>query len=254
MNYHKLIDAPHRLVASLISPFYREFPYRGNLIFIRADARGAISEDDSFFYNRVPKAANSTVLTTLQIHSAKQNSKSITVGPRAYFTRPVKLSNPAMKQFNNEYFKFTFVRNPYSRTLSAYLDKIGVGKGHIWKRWAEKNHAKYVPTFPEFCKYLQGPGLYHDAHWAPQTDCMLIPISSFDKIGKVENLHEDLNAILRRVFPDHPTEITTAGVRKTDARSKLEKYYDAESIEIVKQIFDMDFKNFGYSHNFSDAF
>lgn len=249
-----LIEKMHKQLASQIVPFYREFPYRGKLIFPRADARGAISVDDHFFYNRVPKAANTTILASLQKISAEKRGVETFKSPRSYFTRPSHLTRGDIAAIKEDFFKFTFVRNPYSRILSAYLDKISSGRGHIWRRWAQAQQVTTVPTFVEFCRYLLTPGLYHDAHWAPQFQCMLMPLDKFDKIGKFENLHSDLNEVLVRIFPTYKPLIKTRGERITNANSKLRDHFNAEAIDIIKHVYHDDFKLFGYSPLFEDIF
>lgn len=252
-SFQHFFDQSHRSATSFISPFYRAYPYTGHLPFPRADARGAVSADDKFFYNRVPKVANSTILTTLAILSAEANKKVIVGDPKFYFPRPTKISYRIAKKIKSDYFKFTFVRNPYTRTLSAYLDKIVGGKNRIWERWAERNHTRSVPSFVEFCRYLQRTGRYDDAHWAPQVDCMLIPINHFDFIGKFEFLSRDLENLISKIFPENAGRIENAGPSPTRAHTKMNQYYDAECIEIIKNIYSVDFETFNYEKEFNAA-
>lgn len=51
-----------------------------------------------------------------------------------------------------EYYKFTFVRNPWDRLVSAslFLKKGGAHKGD--KAWAEKN----LSRFPDFHSFVRG--------------------------------------------------------------------------------------------------
>lgn len=251
----RLLDYPHRILARGLSPFYRHYPYTGNLLFPRGDARGAISVADRFFYNRIPKVANSTILTTLAHLSADKNSKPITGDPKQYFARPADIPGKVASEIAQNYFKFVFVRNPYTRTLSAYLDKIVKTKGNneAWQRWGTPNKAAEVPTFVEFCRFVRGRGRYEDAHWAPQIDCILLPLDAFDKIGKFEKLDTDLPFIIEKIFPDQHAAIRTAGPPATKAGSKLANYYDAECIEIVKEVYRDDFALFEYSTDFGDA-
>lgn len=48
-----------------LSPFYRRYPYRGDLAISSADSRGCIDLQLGFFSNHIPKAANSTIVTML---------------------------------------------------------------------------------------------------------------------------------------------------------------------------------------------
>jgi len=65
-----LLRSTSRIGARLFSPFYRRFPYRGAMDIFKLDHRGAYSPLEPFFYNRVPKAANTSITQTLFTHSA----------------------------------------------------------------------------------------------------------------------------------------------------------------------------------------
>jgi len=67
------------------------------------------------------------------------------------------------------YFKFTFVRNPYSRLLSAYNFLMDGGYGEIHKKWVRENIIEY-PTFNDFViKWLNRENIYKRCHFFPQT-------------------------------------------------------------------------------------
>ena len=141
-------------------------------------------------------------------------------------------------------FRFTFVRNPYSRTLSAFLDKIcrrsGSSKGfYAWWQGSE------TPAFGDFCRYLDAGGLTYDIHWAPQTELLLLPIEAFDRIGKLETLEPDLTDVLQRIFGADAQIAGRAGPR-SDANRALETHYDDAARAIVARLYARDFEAFGY--------
>ena len=105
----------------------------------KLDPRGAYSPLEPFFYNRVPKAANTSITQTLFTHSAYSPRLARRDNPKYKFQRPIFLSPNQVYKLEYEAFKFTFVRNPYSRVLSAYLDKVGRRKhqGLRFLAWAE---------------------------------------------------------------------------------------------------------------------
>ena len=47
------------------TPFYKRYPFAGHASIKSADDRGCVDFELGIFYNRVPKAANSTVVSTL---------------------------------------------------------------------------------------------------------------------------------------------------------------------------------------------
>ena len=97
------------------TPFYRSHPYSGPVSLASLDSRVAIDFELGFLYNRVLKAANTTIIATLA--SLKGETKD---NPKDVFRKPSDLDEGETQQVSS-LFKFAFVRNPYSRTLSAYL-------------------------------------------------------------------------------------------------------------------------------------
>ncbi len=219
-------------------PFYRRYPFTSPVSIRSADDRGCVDMEMGFFCNRIPKAANSTIITNLarlkfgQDISSKQAKK--------LFDTPARLSAADVEQFDS-LFRFTVVRNPYSRILSAYLDKI--------ERRARKNNRE--SSFRDFLQALKSSRFMHgNAHWAPQHSLMLIPIDSFDLIGKVESLDRDLAEVKRRLRPDIEDNNTSFDANATGANSKLKNYYDSELIALVRNLYSRDFEAFGYSPEF----
>lgn len=215
-------------------PFYRRYPYAGHVSINSADARGLVDLELGVFCNRIPKAANSTVVTNLARLSHGQHVRSY-AAKRMYRT-PATLSTDEVARFD-DLFKFVVVRNPFSRTLSAYLEKI--------ERRAEQKGRQ--TSFREFLEQARDGALYSNAHWAPQSDLLLIPVEKFDYIGKVESLEHDLAVIKHRIRPDQPLPVTSARGHATGASSKLARYYEPDLIDMVRQLYQRDFELFGYS-------
>ena len=178
-----LLRSSSRIGARLFAPFYRRFPYRGAMDIFKLDPRGAYSPLEPFFYNRVPKAANTSITQTLFTHSAYSPRLARRDNPKYKFQRPIFLSPNQVYKLEYEAFKFTFVRNPYSRVLSAYLDKVGRRKhqGLRFLAWAEANNQP--ASFLGFCRYLDAGGLFLDMHWAPQVEILCLPLECFDFIA-----------------------------------------------------------------------
>jgi hypothetical protein len=134
------------------------------------DLRGMCGLNQGFFYSRVPTAANSTVSFYLAeqcgVPAWRGRLREGTCAKIA-FPKPSQLSTSQVDRFA-DLFKFTFVRNPYARVLLAYLDKVRTGK-----------KINGIRSFTEFCRYLGSGGLYHNAHWAPQTSVLGLPLHHY---------------------------------------------------------------------------
>lgn len=243
-----LLDVVRKHRAYLGSrPFYRLHPTANDLKLSWRDARGAIDFDTGAFYNRVPKAANSFILLELFKLKSVETVPDKTVKKR--YRRPSQLNVEEARRFDR-LFKFTFVRNPYARTLSAYLDKVQ-RKGMIIRRIARDR----VPTFAEFCAYLADGGLNDNIHWAPQSSIMLLPVDAFDYVGKIENMDVDLPAVMSHLIDrtgrTRPEDfVSRKGQPGTfhapNADDKVTRLYDPKSRDIVTRLYADDLRLFGY--------
>ncbi|WP_158523028.1 sulfotransferase family protein [Oceanococcus atlanticus] len=231
---HKLIYnnllVPHR-------PFYRSFPYRGGVSAASADSRGCVDLDLGFFFNRIPKAGNSTVTTTLA--RLKLGHDVPSKRAKKVFSTPAQLNRAQLGELD-QLFAFTFVRNPYTRVLSAYLDKLGRGQ----------SRADQVRGFSHFIRRLETGALHKNAHWAPQTDLLLLPRERFDFIGKTESLNQDVNSVLNRLGRQSDQGIQQVLSNATGASKKLEQFYQGNLAQRVLHLYRDDFANFNYSPAF----
>jgi hypothetical protein len=214
--------------------FYRRYPYKNGISVKSADDRGCVDMDLGFFYNRIPKAANSTVIINLaRIRFGREISSK---AAKKMFKTPSALHAGEVSRFPL-LFKFTVVRNPYTRTLSAYLDKV--------ERRALRDNKE--SSFRDFLYSLKKGKLYSNAHWAPQNALLLLPVDQFDFIGKVETIETDLAFIKETILKKRPEEpIKSFLNNSTGAVRKLKAYYDSETAELVRMLFRDDFETFGY--------
>jgi hypothetical protein len=240
------LRAGGRIGARLLSPFYRRFPYRGSMDLFKLDPRGAYSPLEPFFYNRIPKAANTTVTQVLFEHTRFRPHQPRRLSPKYQFLRPLWLSSIEVQRLEQQAWVFTVVRNPYSRVLSAYLDKVG-RKRHQGRRflaWAARHNQP--ESFLGFCRYLEAGGLFLDMHWAPQAEILCLPLERFDFIGKVETLDRDLAQILQHLYGVEPGSPAVRAGTNTGASSRLDEAYGHEERQIVKRLYAPDFDLFGY--------
>lgn len=143
----------------------------------------------------------------------------------------------------NNYFTFTFTRNPWDRFVSLW----SYSKGYI-KRYEEnpekESYDYYMRMKKLFPKYDDFKLYARDIPGFPSVDYC------FDKhgkklvnyIGKVENLQEDFNIVCDKIGIPHQQL-----PHKNKSKHKhYTEYYDDETREIVAKKYKKDIEYFGY--------
>ncbi len=151
------------------------------------------------------------------------------------------------KKFD-EYFKFTFVRNPYDRVVSAFYFLKNGGRNKFDKAWSEE-HLSNIDTFEEFVIALNEEKFQNKittaTHFIPQykyitdqNDRVIL-----DYIGRFETLETDFNYVCKKLNID--TQL--AHQNKTKHREKYQKLYTDEMQNIIYNIYKKDFELLEYS-------
>ncbi len=110
------------------------------------------------------------------------------------------------------YFKFTIVRNPWARVVSSY-------------HWRKKKH--YINENKSFNEFVRN-SINTIPHCHEFTN-------GVDFVGKVENIEEDFKKICEKIG----IEVKLKHENKTKHKSYW-RYYDEETIEIVRKEFSRD--------------
>lgn len=240
------LDQRAKGIAAAILPFYRRFPYEGPLGLFKVDPRGAYSPLDGFFFNRIPKAANSTVMAVLA-GRARYRKPFAGTGAKQAFLRPSRLTPRQVTDLAERAFKFTVVRDPYRRALSAFADKIVGRKSQSapFYDWLGGDDGR-APDFGDFARFLADGGAQVDSHWAPQTQLLLLPVAKFDFIGRVESLDADLTQVMQRIFGDEgPVAVPRRGPASS-SRSLSATAFTPEVTAILDRVYAEDFEVLGY--------
>jgi hypothetical protein len=149
------------------------------------------------------------------------------------------------KRTYDSYFKFTFVRNPWDRLVSAYLFMKSGGAHNKDRDWAERHLAAYS----DFDSFIQ-QGLHRQEmlawpHFRPQVNFLKDQFGKLgvDFIGRVENIEKDMAFIQEKLnIHKELLFINRTQNKKPDYRS----YYSPSTRDIVAEVYQEDIQTFGY--------
>jgi hypothetical protein len=145
----------------------------------------------------------------------------------------------------NDFYKFTFVRNPWDRLYSAYsyLASGGWDKGD--KEWSEKN-LMGIDSFEDFVlHWLTKEKLESHIHLRNQSSfiCDSDNFPLIDFLGYFESIQSDFSQIMNNLqLPDRKLIHTNSSKRKS-----YTEVYTEKMIDKVGSLYHQDIENFGYS-------
>ncbi|MCB2111999.1 MAG: sulfotransferase family 2 domain-containing protein [Parvularculaceae bacterium] len=184
-----------------------------------------VSSAKKFIWFRVAKVGTRTILNTL---------KSANV--------PLDLEEESRLHYfpnlRRDYFKFAFVRNPWDRLVSGWMNKV-VDRNFFG---FDDNALARMREFPNFIDYVASLDMAKcDRHLALQSS--LIDLNNVDFIGRMERFEEDFSAVLGRIGVNSP-EIGRKNA--SGARMSYRDYYDGETAKKARDIYERDISIFGY--------
>ncbi|WP_197059651.1 sulfotransferase family protein [Thermopetrobacter sp. TC1] len=216
------------------------------------------SEKYKYIYVSTPKVACSTIIKTLQYLEVGEDMNKL---PQHVHDRhnspllnPYDLNATPYEMLETDmYFRFTFVRNPYTRILSAYLDKI---VNNQWERnrllpklGYSKNANLTLTQFLETIREI--PDVHKDIHWTPQYYLIQPDKINYHVIGRFENFSIAFKKVIEKINSECNIELfkTKADHHKTNAGSKILDYIGKRERDLILEIFEDDFVKFGYSED-----
>ena len=139
-----------------------------------------------------------------------------------------------------DHFKFAFVRNPWDRLVSTWLNKVV--RADVRRRLFATKLQSDV-TFREFVAHCAAADLDTcDPHVRRQ--CRLIDLNHLDYLGRLEHYEDDLIEIARTLG------LPVAAIPRknvTKHRQQYRAYYDEETRDRVASLYRVDIQMFGYS-------
>lgn len=146
------------------------------------------------------------------------------------------------------YFKFTIVRNPWDRLLSAYSFLKKGGFTEEDQVWAEENISSY-DNFKSFVKEWVTPdNVITWQHFKPQHRYLLDPSGKLhiDFVGHFETLAQDFKSIASHIGIDTELQHMNKS-RKKRSLLGYQAFYDDETAQIVADVYKTDLEWFGYT-------
>jgi len=153
-------------------------------------------------------------------------------------------------RFDEDYLKWTFIRNPFDRIASAYFkhfnipnskNDIGI-KNNSFKEFII-NIEKFIPIDYHYSK--DHYKVYDVKKYAPQ----ILPIDYYilsdntemDFIGKVENIQEDWKKLCKLLGVK---QVKLPHINKTSNKQKYQKLYDNEMKNVIEKTYKYEIKRF----------
>ena len=174
-----------------------------------------IDHNKEFIYYVTPKCASRTFFDIFNFKGGEE--------------RPLSLKH-------EEYFSWTFVRNPYARVVSAYQNKV------VDKFQSGLDEFRHLTSFKDFVQAISEIDINKaDRHIRPMNT--FFP-ESISYVGKLENLNCDFDFICDKI---NLPKVNLPHLNKSLSKDYTE-YYNTETQSIVKKIYSKDLDLFKYSY------
>lgn len=222
-----------------------------------------ISLKYNYLYTETPKVACSTVKSILQKMELKdpdfhrEDFEDIHDRQFSPLLKPSQVGD-FEKLLNSGIFKFCFSRNPYSRLLSSYLEKICGNKppkhqilNHLGK--TASSIAEDI-SFDQFVNVVcELPISDMNPHWRVQYHQTFQQSIDYDFIGKSEAFPSDLHYVLNRLDGNYRRYLTDERRHAKGSGNRLLDFYTPSLAKMVQVKFQKDFEFFGYDEDLAYA-
>ena len=202
----------------------------------------------------VPKAGCTTVKKVMQFSEVSGDVSKLSSDVHARRESPLvdmlaaRMNPDEVFGRESAYFRFAFIRNPFTRIISCYKDKI---IGSQWERDLRLPQLGFSPTdevsLEAFLErvLVQDP-TEMDIHWAPQTLLLASDRIRYSYIGRQETFAIDMQRVVDRVgFDVPPSGVSTLPPHATRARDGLAGL-SGEATQLIRRIYRDDFARLGY--------
>lgn len=223
---------------------------------LQLDSRMIFIPDRSLLYVSIPKTGCTTIKMVIGASVGLLNPQALKHKTRGgihntWNARETKWSDLIDEKRGDlltggSTFRFTSVRNPFERIVSCYLNKI-TGKNDAFYL-ARKLRERGDTSLLAFLKFVRDePPLKRDVHCRVMTDLCFSGRVRYDDLIRYETFEADLRRMMVRLdLPTHSIPRPAAASR-TNAGARMHALLGPEERDLVREIYDADFKEFGYS-------
>ena len=223
-----------------------------------------ISLVNKYVYFEVPKAGCGTMKSTLGgLEAARFNESLVELvqdNPHQRknatpFVKPYQLPNDDLEDVltSRKFTRFAVVREPASRLLSGWLEKIIQGLQQaepIFEILKEQGRAPQSPQDISFADFIDVvcalPSRKQDPHWRRQTDHIGFDLFKFNALIHLEELENSWD-LLGTLTGAPGLKEDFFCKKATHAGSHMNEHYTPELLAKVAEAYADDYRAFGYA-------
>ena len=208
-----------------------------------------ISHRHRFLYFVVPKSASATLRKSLAPFA--DVGWPVSLGVQHQTVRDFLASEHG--ELFDRYFRFTFVRNPYDRMYSGYMqDRHAAASSPRWAREKQPIFDAIGDDFPRYVReHVHSADVIGDWRWV-----CFCPMSEFacrdgqpsmDFVGRAETFEDDLFELGRRLsIPLSKSDDVNVRRGLCSPALKYRDQFDRDTVRIANELYRDDFALFGY--------
>jgi hypothetical protein len=242
--------------------------YDGAFALKRLQLGSFVSPKHRYMFQETPKAACTSIKRMLvEIEGCKfeenakpyqrETTRNMLVHQRRYVHMRTLLDMPAAARDNilsgkDNWFTFAVVRNPYSRIVSTFENKVRLGEPRYRALEARYGgRSKFPDAVAAFRRFVadvvrESVQRADDVHFRPQSELLLLGLIPYTMIFKLEFVAEMVTALQRVVALKSPDKQVVLERDNSGNRVPWRNYYDQATAAVVRQAYATDFASFGY--------
>ena len=201
------------------------------------DGWGPVSSTHKFIFVHIPKTAGMSIAFSLNMACKRCHNSARSI-------QQILNKSEYGKKIWQEYFKFSFVRNPRSWVISSiqyHADyfKVEIDPSAFLTQWMKQEQIEITDNFTERMSHLLNKSQYNFLSENQSEGGKLL----VDFVGRFENLQQDFDYICNKVGVPQKT---LPHKNKTKQYKHYTEYYNEDTKQFIATKFAKDVEYFGY--------